>query len=408
MQYKAFVSSTFLDLHAHRARVVAALQHAGIHVDPMEQWTAASDAPEKFSADRLRGCNLCVLLVAFQRGQIPEGKTRSITQIEYDEARKRGIEILPFLLEENAPWDARFDDRERDPEVARWRRQLTTSHGAQRFGADPKTIEIDPAISRWVVETESKRADRYRRGILGALAVVVAMLIASTAFAIYASRRPSLRSVALFRFLRIHDPAVFYGSPVQQYELARIAWNYDILRNHTNLGAEIAGTTRTFDLLANNAQYIRNSQRDNILNIIRRGGRVRVILWDYSEPNRVHYDAFLRATEQPVLAETRAGAVAVDREVAAMQRLIAANKRRYPGSLELRWNQKPLFYTMWLRDYGVPSNTLAHLGIHFYRGQDYWPALRLSRRDGARMIENMHAEFEHAWAAALPRPAGPS
>jgi hypothetical protein len=47
--YKAFVSSTFEDLKAHRAFVIGALRSAGFSVDPMEDWTADADEPRRFS-----------------------------------------------------------------------------------------------------------------------------------------------------------------------------------------------------------------------------------------------------------------------------------------------------------------------------------------------------------------------
>jgi hypothetical protein len=43
--YKAFVSSTFVDLKEHRAHVISSLRRAGFVVDPMEDWTADSDEP---------------------------------------------------------------------------------------------------------------------------------------------------------------------------------------------------------------------------------------------------------------------------------------------------------------------------------------------------------------------------
>ena len=67
---RAFVSSTYVDLKEHRACVIGRLTAAGIFVDPMEQWTAASDEPEApdtarvhtpwFSTGdtRLTGCSL--------------------------------------------------------------------------------------------------------------------------------------------------------------------------------------------------------------------------------------------------------------------------------------------------------------------------------------------------------------
>ena len=47
---RAFVFSTYVDLKEHRAYVIGGLTAAGISVDPMEKWTAASDEPkEQFS-----------------------------------------------------------------------------------------------------------------------------------------------------------------------------------------------------------------------------------------------------------------------------------------------------------------------------------------------------------------------
>ncbi|MGH6953470.1 MAG: hypothetical protein ACREGL_04765, partial [Alphaproteobacteria bacterium] len=59
----------------------------------------------------------------------------------------------------------------------------------------------------------------------------------------------------------------------------------------------------------------------------------------------------------------------------------------------------PLFYTMWIRDWGHPG-AIGHFGAHFYRGQEYFPSFRVSLRDGARILKNMHDEFEQAWREA--------
>src|SRR5215467_14069864 len=117
MAYRAFVSSTFVDLRDHRAHVISSLRRAGFAVDPMEDWTADSDEPKKFSQDRLNGCDLCVLLVAFRRGYVPDGGNLSITQLEYEAALKQGIDILPFMLDEKAPWWGNFDQRKEDREI---------------------------------------------------------------------------------------------------------------------------------------------------------------------------------------------------------------------------------------------------------------------------------------------------
>ena len=149
---KAFVSSTYEDLKDHRSHVIDALGRAGVFVDPMEKWTAASDEPKKFSQERLAGCHFCVLLVAFRRGYVPENETRSITQLEYDAAIAQGMDVLVYLLDEKASWPAGFNELDSDPETRAWRTSLEQNHGRELFDPDPSSIDIAPAITRWVLK----------------------------------------------------------------------------------------------------------------------------------------------------------------------------------------------------------------------------------------------------------------
>jgi hypothetical protein len=149
---KTFVSSTYEDLKDHRAHVIKALRKSGIFVDPMEDWTAQSDEPKVFSQDRVKGCHFCVLLVAFRRGYVPLNEKYSITQLEYQAAIEKGMDVLVYLLNENATWPARYNELISDPEVRAWRASLEQKHGRELFGPDPSSIDIAPAITRWVVE----------------------------------------------------------------------------------------------------------------------------------------------------------------------------------------------------------------------------------------------------------------
>lgn len=153
--YKAFVSSTFEDLKDHRAHVIRQLRRAGFFVDPMEDWTADSDEPKQFSQDRLSGCDLCVLLVAFRRGYVADDETRSITQLEYDAALKQGVEVLVLQLDDNAKWWAKYDEREKDPALKVWRGNLGKKHGVEFFTDDPRSIDLTGALGRWFTKKKT-------------------------------------------------------------------------------------------------------------------------------------------------------------------------------------------------------------------------------------------------------------
>ena len=154
--YRAFVSSTYIDLSGHRSRVIDALRKSGIHVDPMEDWTADDREPKQFSRQRVAGCRLCILLVAFRRGHVPEGETRSITQMEYDHALRSGVAVLPFLLGDDEPWPRRFDEMDRDPGIRPWREQLRQKRGVGTFGFRPESLDVGPAVLRWLQESETE------------------------------------------------------------------------------------------------------------------------------------------------------------------------------------------------------------------------------------------------------------
>ncbi len=150
MNIRAFVSSTFKDLEQHRRHVIEQLRKSGITVDPMEDWTSDADEPATFSQERVEGCHLCILLVGFRRGTVPDGQERSITQMEYDHARSLGIDILPFVLDDKVKsWPAEFDQRESDPSLKEWRSQVFKGHGVETFEATPTTLAIIPALFRW-------------------------------------------------------------------------------------------------------------------------------------------------------------------------------------------------------------------------------------------------------------------
>lgn len=176
MALRAFVSSTFEDLKDHRAHVITALRKAGILVDPMEDWSASADEPKTFSRARVKPCDLCVLLVAFRRGHVPEGEQESVTQLEYQAAVEAGIDVLVFMLKEDAAWRRQFDELDKDPALRRWRGQLRERKGVGFFDHRPDSVEIGPALSRWLqerVHSEAAHTAPVLRGVGAAAGAVV-------------------------------------------------------------------------------------------------------------------------------------------------------------------------------------------------------------------------------------------
>lgn len=149
-EYRAFVCSTYEDLREHRGFVIDSLRRAGFDVEAMEVWTPNPGEPKTVARDRVAACDLCVVLLAHRRGYVPRGDLESITQQEYGCAVSKRIDVLVFMLDDDAPWPPRFVETHTDPEVERWRRELREKHVVGFFGLEPRSIEIGPAIARWI------------------------------------------------------------------------------------------------------------------------------------------------------------------------------------------------------------------------------------------------------------------
>ena len=143
MAYKAFVSSTFEDLKQ-------APRHGSsrICVGPACTWTpwkiglptGQSRNRFQWTVSRDAICAFCWWRCAAVI--VPKGAEHSITQMEYDEAIRRGLDVLVYMVDENAPWPRSFDELDSDPAMRPWREHLGTSHGVEFFTNDPDSVDV--------------------------------------------------------------------------------------------------------------------------------------------------------------------------------------------------------------------------------------------------------------------------
>jgi hypothetical protein len=109
---KIYISSTFKDLREHRAAVTLALRKMGYEVRCMEEYTATDERTDARCREDVATCQFYVGILAQRYGWIPPGEQRSITEIEYRQARSQGesTRCLMFLLDEDAHWPLNWVD----------------------------------------------------------------------------------------------------------------------------------------------------------------------------------------------------------------------------------------------------------------------------------------------------------
>jgi hypothetical protein len=115
--YRVFVSYTGQDLEAH-AEVVSDTVKGLNNSDATRSWVAIDHkfwAPTgrpsvKECMEQVARCHILIVLVAFRYGWVPspedggDGK-KSITQMEVERARELGLEVIPFIVEDDAKWN---------------------------------------------------------------------------------------------------------------------------------------------------------------------------------------------------------------------------------------------------------------------------------------------------------------
>src|SRR3954471_22546834 len=108
--YRAImVSSTFTDLEAHRREVIDAIHRFGFHANVMEYSGARSDADVIDTSLRMVRESVAYLcVIGHKYGQTPVDPDRnpdglSITELEFNEARRLGRPILLFLMGDDHP-----------------------------------------------------------------------------------------------------------------------------------------------------------------------------------------------------------------------------------------------------------------------------------------------------------------
>ena len=100
---RVFISSTSIDLPAHRQKVIDACNQLGLMPDGMEHWPAADAKALKFCLDKVNQADVFVGIYAHRYGWIPPGASTSITELEYDRAVERGIPRYLFVMGEQHP-----------------------------------------------------------------------------------------------------------------------------------------------------------------------------------------------------------------------------------------------------------------------------------------------------------------
>ncbi|RYZ05955.1 MAG: DUF4062 domain-containing protein [Myxococcales bacterium] len=151
---KVYLSSTYRDLREHRLAVDRALRRMGHDVIGMEQYVAEGAKPlERCLAD-VRTADAYLLMLAWRYGSPADAQQRSITELEFLEAKSAGKPVLAFLLDPEAPWppahvDAMAANSAAAASISRFRGEVGSNYLAGIF-VTPEDLasQVSAAVAR--------------------------------------------------------------------------------------------------------------------------------------------------------------------------------------------------------------------------------------------------------------------
>jgi len=96
-----FVGSTFADLELHRVLVREAISRLDCQSQAMESFGALPETPKEECLRLVRSANVYVGIFGVRYGTLDPSSGKSLTQLEYEEAKAMRLPSLIYLIDEN-------------------------------------------------------------------------------------------------------------------------------------------------------------------------------------------------------------------------------------------------------------------------------------------------------------------
>ena len=125
----------------------------------MAYFTAAEMTPADYSVRELARASLFVAVIGFDHGSTVRGDSRSYTELEFDEATRRRLPRLVFLLREDAIGLQRLTSDVVSHHQRRFRAKVEESGATVRYfsSVDELKYEVSAAVRQWLAADDERR-----------------------------------------------------------------------------------------------------------------------------------------------------------------------------------------------------------------------------------------------------------
>ncbi|MEE8450450.1 MAG: DUF4062 domain-containing protein [Thermoguttaceae bacterium] len=136
------ISSTIRDLPDHRQGVLDACLRQGMFPKMMEHLPANDDDAIANSLALVDEADIYVGIFAYRYGYIPKGRTKSVTQLEYEHAVKRGIPRKIFVMHKDHPVKpADVETGDGAEKLAKFKEKLKADNFVNEFASPDELVK---------------------------------------------------------------------------------------------------------------------------------------------------------------------------------------------------------------------------------------------------------------------------
>lgn len=138
--HSVMISSTTLDLGAHREKAMSACRRMEFLAKGMEDLSTGNSPGLERSLEMVDECDIYLLIVGVRYGEVPEGRSVSITEAEYERAVTRGMPLMIYIAHPEHPFAWRVVETGPGAEkLQRFRERLKANHVVEEF-ASPEDL----------------------------------------------------------------------------------------------------------------------------------------------------------------------------------------------------------------------------------------------------------------------------
>jgi hypothetical protein len=156
-EMNVFISSTFKDLIEYRKAAIEVVQRLNCKSTAMEFFGARPDDAETVCDKEISECDIFIGIYAHRYGYVPDNQEKSITQQEYELAKKLGKDCLCFIVKKEYSWPFTSIEMDKYPKLEKFLETVKTDCVVEFFKSpDDFSKKLSTSLGNLITKRKGK------------------------------------------------------------------------------------------------------------------------------------------------------------------------------------------------------------------------------------------------------------